>query len=243
MVTKELVELEYIEASIKYNKLLRPEKVGEEFVMKGRIDVIDEDGGYWDTYDVKIIIPCNYPLELPILIETGLKIEQHEDWHNRNGVCCLSTNAKMHTVLKNKISLLNWLEKFAHPFLANHVYRIKTGNYANKEFAHGTLGIIQGYYEILNIFTIEEVEEKLKLICGIKKINRNEPCFCCSGKKYKNCFLINPTLHYFDIPYNTLLDDLKEISKYKSKNQINTKTIVNELPSVKSELSNVSEKH
>lgn len=211
MVTEELIRQEYNEANIKYRKLLPPEKVGGGFVLKGSIDVVDDDGGYWDNYEVSILVPSNYPMELPILLETGKKIERHEDWHNREGICCLSTNAKMYSVLGKNITLFNWLEKFAHPFLANHVYRIKTGSYANKEFDHGTEGIIQGYCEILNLNSTSEVIEKLKLICGIIKLGRNAPCFCNRDKKYKQCFLIEPTIHYFDIPYETLKKDLNEI--------------------------------
>lgn len=214
MVTEELIRQEYNEANIKYRKLLPPEKVGGGFVLKGSIDVVDDDGGYWDNYEVSILVSSNYPMELPILLETGKKIERHEDWHNREGICCLSTNAKMYSVLGKNITLFNWLEKFAHPFLANHVYRIKTGNYANKEFDHGTEGIIQGYCEIFNVTTEIEVIEKLKFICGSKKLGRNDSCFCGSGKKYKKCFLLESSNHYFNIPIETLKKDLAEIIQY-----------------------------
>jgi hypothetical protein len=216
MVTEELIRQEYNEANIKYRKLLPPEKVGGGFVLKGSIDVVDDDGGYWDNYEVSILVSSNYPMELPILLETGKKIERHEDWHNREGICCLSTNAKMYSVLGKNITLFNWLEKFAHPFLANHVYRIKTGNYANKEFDHGTEGIIQGYCEIFNVKTEIEVVERLELICGSKKLGRNDSCFCGGGKKYKKCFLLEPSNHYFNIPIETLKKDLKEIIQQQS---------------------------
>lgn len=211
MVTEEIIHQEFNEARTKYNKLLPPEKVGEGFIIKGSIDVIDDEGGYWDNYDVNILIPRAYHLDLPILIETSNKIIRHEDWHNRDGICCLSTNAKMFSVLGKDISLFNWLEKFAHPFLANHVYKIKTGNYANNEFDHGTEGIIQGYCEIFNLTYANEVIDRINLIIGNKKQGRNHLCFCGSGKKYKKCFLEQPSSHYYDIPLHILMSDLKEI--------------------------------
>lgn len=212
MVTEEIIRQEYHDTLIRYNKLLPPEKLGEVFVVKGSIDVIDDEGGYWDTYQVNITIPSNYPLELPILNEISGKIERHEDWHNRNGICCLATNAKMFYVLGENISLINRLDKFAHPFLANHVYRVKTGSYANKEYDHGTEGIIQGYCEIFEVTETYEVINKLKQVCGLQKLGRNDPCFCNSGKKYKKCFLENPSEHYLGIPYNVLKSDLEEIN-------------------------------
>lgn len=211
MVTKELIQQEFIDSSAKYQKLLPPERLGNGFVIKGSIDVIDDNDQYWDTYDVNILIPECYPLELPILVETSTKIERHEDWHNRGGICCLSTTAKMYSILGKDLTLFNWLEKFVHPFLANHVYRIKTGHYANKEFNHGALGIVQGYCEIFNVESIFEVIEKLKLICGVKKLGRNNPCFCGDGKKYKKCYLLDPSKHFLNIPLELLKRDLNEI--------------------------------
>lgn len=214
MVTEQLIHQEYSDALIKYRRLLLPEKVGEGFIIKGSIDVIDDEGSYWDTYDVSILIPAYYPKELPILTETSKKIERHEDWHNRDGICCLSTNAKMFHVLGEEINLLNWLDKFAHPFLANHVFRVKTGQYANNEFDHGTEGIVQGYCEIFILTTIKEVIDRLNLVCENKKLGRNDLCFCGSEKKYKKCFLLNPIKHYSSIPLDTLKKDLTEITHY-----------------------------
>jgi len=211
MVTQELIQQEYNDACVKYDKLLPPKKKGDGFVISGSIDVVDGDGGYWDTYDVNIIIPKNYPFELPFLIETSKKIIRHEDWHNRDGVCCLSTNAKMFSTLGRDISLFNWLEKFAHPFLANHVYKIKTGNYANNEFDHGTRGIVQGYCEIFNLISAQEVAHRLHLILGTKRLGRNDPCFCKSGKKYKKCYIVDTSKHYLNIPLDALRKDLIEI--------------------------------
>lgn len=211
MVTKELIFQEYDAAIAKYNDLLPPEKSGEGFVLKGSIDVVDGDGVHWDTYNVSILIPRNYPSELPILIETSKKIVRHEDWHNRDGICCLSTNAKMFSVLGKDISLFNWLEQFAHPFLANHVYKVKTGHYANNEFDHGTAGIVQGYCEIFNLIGVKEVIDRLNLIIGNKKQGRNDQCFCKSGKKYKKCFLARPSDHHCFIPLDQLKNDLEEI--------------------------------
>lgn len=214
MVSEEIIRLEFDEAAKKFEKLIQPEKCDAGWMIKGSIDVIDDEGSYWDTYAVNIIIPKNYPEELPVLIEIGDKIERSDDWHNTTGVCCLSTNAKMFTILDGNITLLNWLKTFAHPFLANHVHKIKTGHYANKEFEHGTPGLIQGYYEIFKTSNENEVVTTLKFLCGVLKLGRNAMCFCESRKKYKRCFLIDPNSHYHKIPLYILNKDLNEIMNY-----------------------------
>lgn len=217
MVSEELINFQYVEAGKKFKKLNSPEKCEVGWRIKGHIDVIDDEGGYWDTYEVRIIIPDGYPEQLPILIETSKKIERHEDWHNTDGICCLSTNAKMFTTLKGDITLLRWLEKFAHPFLANHVYKIKTNAYASSEFEHGTAGLLQGYFEIFETLNVHEVIRMLRLMSGCLPMSKNAKCFCGSGKKYKRCFLLNPNIHYQKIPLQILKADLYHIKKYLNK--------------------------
>lgn len=214
MVTDEVIKYQFEEAAQKFRKLNPPKKYKDDWVINGYIDVIDDEGGYWDTYDIIINIPLSYPYDLPSLMETGNKIPKEANWHNSNWTCCLSTNAKMFYLLENNITLLRWLEKFAHPYLANHVYKKKTGKYAGKEYDHGTNGLIQGYYEIFDLSGSNEVLQRLMLICELQKLGRNDPCFCKSGKKYKKCFLIDPSNHQLGIPASVLQRDLNEINDY-----------------------------
>lgn len=210
MVSKEIINNHYIEASLKYNKLELPKYVNDQWYINGNIDVIDDEGGYWDTYSVCILLPKEYPAKLPLIKETSKKIAHHEDWHNGT-YCCLSTEAKMHSDMSGEITLLKWLDMFVHPFLANHVYKLKTGAYAGDEFEHGIKGIINGYLDIFAISNKEEVIKHLSYVTGRVKHSKNIHCFCKSGKNYKQCFLINPKKHYLNIPIEILKADLKAI--------------------------------
>jgi SEC-C motif. len=210
MVSEELVLRQYQEAKEKFPKLLKPKRVDNGWEIDGLIDVIDDEGSFWDTYQVKIIVPDKFPDQLFELHETGNKIQKGAEWHN-NDSCCLSTNAVMFSEMAGNITLLNWLDKFAYPFLANHVFKVKTGHYANEEFDHGNAGIIQGYFKVFRTNNLSLVLEKLNLITGIKSLGRNDPCFCNSGKKYKQCFLKDPKKHSPGIPISILQSDLNQI--------------------------------
>jgi hypothetical protein len=122
--------------------------------------------------------------------------------------------AVMFTEMAGCVTLVNWLEKFAHPFLANHVYRVRTGHYANEEYDHGTGGIIQGYFKVFKTNDVTTVVDKLKVLLGVKKIRRNDLCYCDSGKKYKKCFLVNRDRHSHGIPDTVMQNDLKQILTY-----------------------------
>jgi hypothetical protein len=212
---KEIIQEHLAEARIGYPKL--NDLVVENNIQKiaGTIDVIDDEGRYWDSYDVLIIIPDKYPNSLPVLIETSKKIERHIDWHIiSEGICCLSTQSTMFYELKGDITLLRWLDKFAHPYLANHVYKLKTGSYANEEFSHGTLGIIEGWKQILHSNNTKQTLSLLKRMAGIESMALNQLCFCNSGKKYKRCYLLNEVAHRMNIPLYQIMNDIKTIERF-----------------------------
>ena len=215
MVPEEVIISQYQSAKEKFPKLNHPVIVGEVWEITGAIDVIDDEDNHWGTYDVKVIVPKNYPDDIFELQETGGQIPKGENWHNSNS-CCVSTNAIIYSVLGEDLSLLNWIVKFAHPFLANHVYKVKTGEYAGGEFLHATEGIIQGYEKLFELNGVKEVFQKLKMLCSVLLLSRNDKCFCGSGKKFKNCYLHSPFTHKFaGIPYSLLQKDFEEIRNTK----------------------------
>lgn len=215
MVSEELIISQYESAKEKFPKLNQPDRVGEIWEITGAIDVIDDENNPWATYAVKIIVPKKYPEELFQLQETGGQIPKKADWHNSNS-CCVSTTAIIYSVLGEDLSLLNWLVKFAHPYLANHIYKVKTGEYAGGEFLHATDGTIQGYEKLFGLKGVKEVYLKLKMVCSVLQKGRNDKCFCGSGKKFKNCYLLSPFTHKFSgVPYSLLQSDFEEIRNTK----------------------------
>lgn len=213
MVSEQLIRDEYLQAAGKYKKLKPPVKRGNGWSIDGHFDVVDSDGHVWDTYGIRILLPENFPYDLPVLIETSGKIERSADWHNV-GFCCVATYAVMFRELGTPISLLKWLDRFVHDFLANHVIRLCDNEYPKGEYEHGTQGIIDGYKEIFSLGSDEDVLLRLRQLCRLSKIGRNDPCFCNSGKKYKKCFLQYRDEHYLGIPLRLLTSELSEIADY-----------------------------
>jgi len=212
MVREELINSQFEIAKQRFPKLHQPVRIGELWEISGAIDVIDDEGSLWDTYDIKITIPKNYPAEIFELQETGNKIKKDVGWHNGRS-CCVSTNATIFSTLGEDLSLLNWLVKFAHPFLANHIVKKETGAYAGGEFPHYIDGTIVGYEKLFDLQGALMVYNKLKILCSVLNLGRNNKCFCGSGLKFKKCYLHSPFTHKFSgIPYSLLQKDLEEIS-------------------------------
>jgi len=218
MELKKLIEKEYSQLLSSYPKLMKPVYQGNLWRIDGSIDVIDDEEGYWDTYQVSIFLPPGYPKDIPVLQETSEKIKRDINWHmSRAGFCCLGTRAKIFYDLSDGITLLKWLDKFAHPFLANHVFRIKTGSYADEEFSHGTKGIIEWWEKISGLNGAVAILQHLRQISGYRTQALNRPCFCESGKKYKRCYEINPSGHRYMISCKEIESDIDSIRKYLGK--------------------------
>lgn len=221
MVTKELIYDEYDELCTKYKKLLPPMEVKSGWwKIDGEFDVIDADGHKWETYGISILVSPKFPYDLPCLIETSNKIEHSVEWHNDYGFCCLATKAIIYNDLGSPISLLKWMDRFVHDFLANHVVKVLDKNYPKGEYPHYEEGMIVGYKEIFGLNTDSEVMRRLKLLCGILSLGRNEMCFCGSGKKYKRCFLLKPQEHYNNIPVSVLNEERIQIANWLKKMSI-----------------------
>ena len=177
----EIIRQHYIDAKSIYPGLSEPVSIDREFIIVGTVDIIDKNNTNWGTYEVKIVIPADYPMRIPILYETGGKIERLPEWHvNANGSCCLGPPAKIYMELFDGITLLNWLNKLVIPFLANHILKFKTGQYVDGEYSHGKIGIIEFYRKWLRTENYNEILRKLKYITGDVAYGRNDKCFCVS---------------------------------------------------------------
>lgn len=200
----------------KYPKLNLSSEANETFLIAGNIEIVDSNKFVWASYDIEIKISKYYPLILPTLFEKGGKIENHIDWHvYGDSSCCLGTNAKIYRELGDNITLENWFDKFAYPFLANHHYKIETGNYANGESKHGYAGVLDDYQELFNLPNHNAVIDYLRFVLELKKKSLNQECFCSSGKKFKRCFALNKKEHYKGVPKFVLRHDYKNLQAKK----------------------------
>jgi hypothetical protein len=208
------IKLELEELKCKHPKLNNLLQTKSGFTIAGKIEIIDSNNYVWAIYEIEIKISKYYPLIIPSLIEVGGKIENHIDWHiSHDGNCCLGTNAKIYRELGDNVTLENWFNKFAYPFLANHHYKIETGDYANGEFKHGNAGVFDDYKELFNLPDYKSVINYLKYVLGIKKLSLNQPCFCGSNKKFKRCFILNKQEHFKAVPKFVLEHDYKNLLK------------------------------
>lgn len=211
-----ILDQQYIEAFSKFPKLRKPFLYGEFGILEGEIDIVDKNNWCWGTYEVRIVFSPTYPAALPRCFEVSKKIIRHEDWHvNKEGLCCLGTDAKQFRDLPGGITLVKWLSLFVVPFFANHVHRVEIGSYADGELSHGPRGLYEDYSALLNIRDILQLIEQLRHMAGGITLSMNEQCFCGSGRKYKRCYLREPEMHMRGIPKFVIKSDILKLEAWK----------------------------
>lgn len=175
-------------------------KIQNIVILKGVIDIVDENDGHWESYKIKIVFNENeYPNVIPSVIELSNKINRNWDFHiSKKGECCLDIP---HTLLRYKrrgIELTNFYKDVIYPFFANHQYLLKEGNYANGEYLHEDKGVVQFYKEEFGLSEPNKIIQILKLALGLTKAEANKECPICGKPKYKKCCrpIVNQLLIY-----------------------------------------------
>ena len=149
-----------------------------------------------ETYDVGIIFDKELGLYAVPFFETFNKIiENHASVENaKECIEFFLTNDKfsaniikriaekhenfmdvVNKLLNTKYSIDELLEKYKSRYLENKIYSSTTVLYKSKAFSK-TLGIIE-----------EDIERPELEGIDLRKIGRNDPCPCGSGKKFKKC--------------------------------------------------------
>ncbi|MEI7491299.1 MAG: SEC-C domain-containing protein [Bacteroidota bacterium] len=191
-----------------YPRLYEPIQKDNQVLIEGTVDIIDRNKTNWATYEIRIVFPDNYPLRIPTLFEIGGQIERSPEWHvNHDGSCCLAPPAKIYLELVDGITLKKWLEKLVIPFMANHEFKLKTGQYSDVEYSHGGKGIREFYRKWFGMDDDKLILRKVKYITGEIAFGRNDGCFCGSGKKYKNCHWNSK--EYLEVPIEIIKEDIQ----------------------------------
>lgn len=191
MAKKKQFEADYQYACDQFPKLRRyfwNEEL-KFWVIDGELDICDTRGEYWDTFDIKIVVPNTYPYCVPYVLETGQKIPREDDRHiSKEGICCLDIEHRLLHMSRRGIRLADFITDKVYPYFANQIYYESEKHYSSGEYRHHFGGVKQFYEEDLQITSTEEVVLILNHILNEKELERNDPCFC--GKdKYKRCHL------------------------------------------------------
>lgn len=173
-----------------------------------------------DQYNIKIIIPADYPDSLPLVIETGQRIPPsfHKNPTEYGDSLCLEVGTKLKLDFSENPTILFFVNKFVIDYLFSYSYLKKTGHLPYGERPHGVLGIIDFYKEILGISDIRTILDFLKVLASGSF--REHQCICKSGKRTRNChgkiikkLLAKNIPEYFQNDYDSIIEVLSKNSR------------------------------
>ncbi len=174
-------------AHCKYPGLGLPYSHGGVVKLHAELEIVDTTGDLWGAFLVTITFPPAYPLVPPLLYEDQGRIKRVPDWHvNGNGSLCIGPEVSELVKYDRAAHLLDWLDRSAIPFLANHLHKERTGEYLNGELPHYSEGIWE-YYTTAWSCSRGEVLRRLRIINGAVRVSRQEACYCGSQATWLSC--------------------------------------------------------
>jgi len=169
---------------------IRP-TTGSELVLQGNFEFstqFDQLERIVDSYKLKIIIPVNYPKELPIVRETGNKIPFKPDYHvNPDGSLCLGSEFRLLRILSKEPSLSSFSKQCLEPYLYSISYKLKYGALPFGELDHGKAGQLKDIADLLGLKSVKEAEYAIHLVSMKKRHANKQLCPCGCGLKLGKC--------------------------------------------------------
>lgn len=163
--------------------------------IKGTLRIKDNKDKELGSFLVDIAVPNNFPKEMPTVSEIGGSIPQLPERHNdvvpgqAHGRTCLKFRDAMYLEWSESCNIVDFIKKFVEPyFLWQIEYNLTGGKNSDQAFEHGVKGAIQFYSEILDIKGNKAVFKFVEYITK-KKIKKEWPCYCLSGKSLRDCHI------------------------------------------------------
>ena len=159
---------------------------------RGTVEIVGpitlkSESGIPEHISVRIALPPGYPREEPAVFDAGRRFLPHSpDRHFfSNGRCCLWLPPESRWSERDRDALDRFLDEVLVFFERQLIYDV-VGYFPGEDRAHGIAGFLE-YFLDAQDGEVQVVDRLLPLIFGSKKVSRNAPCPCGSGRKFKRC--------------------------------------------------------
>jgi len=145
----------------------------------------DSEQGRWE---VRITIPASYPYGFPDLFETSNLIPCIPDRHmGEDRKACLELPILKRSSAKIGLTLNRFIEDYVKKYFSWQVVYEYGDRDKLVSWGHGLDGIEEYFYEKLSSRDHAHIFWVLENYTIGQEPERNSPCYCQAGKKYKAC--------------------------------------------------------
>ena len=162
----------------------------ESVVVYGTYGISIPDSTRQIEFGISILIPINYPKQMPILFcnDPKLPIGNIDRHIMKDGSACLGVYADIMMRWSLKPGIVNFLENFVASFLVWQAYYDAHQSPPSwGERSHFAEGIIEYYAELIGMNKCQSVVEFMKLLARKNRPKGHEICPCGSGDRLRNC--------------------------------------------------------
>jgi len=160
-------------------------------IIDGQLDFIAEgqECQIEDSYSIKITVEDDFPHSIPRVWEIAGKIPKTPDYHvNHDDTLCLGSHIRLKMLLFRHPDIASFTAKCIVPYLFNVSFKLKHGgDFVTGELAHGTIGVIHDYADLLGLRIPDQVPYALKLLGLKKRIANKLACPCGCGLRLGKC--------------------------------------------------------
>lgn len=171
---------------------LRPSADGK-IILRGEFVLCATWGGeiISEPYDLKIVIPKEFPGDLPKVYDLVKKIPRTKErvYHvNGDDSLCLGSPLRLMMLLKQQPDLSGFSDLCLIPYLFAITKKLREGGpLIFSELAHETPGLIQDYRELLGLSAAADISYALSLAGARKRLANKKSCPCGCGLSLGRC--------------------------------------------------------
>jgi hypothetical protein len=163
------------------------------------LDIMDDQyGEIIDDFFIKIVIPKNFPEDIPTVYELEDRFPKTLDYHTYpDASLCLGSKMS----LKKRINETPTLEGFIHSCVVPYFYAIAMylqgkERFVFGELSHGLAGIIQDYMEVFELSSIEQVIKLLEILSLKSNQGNKKECPCGCNRIVTKCSFHKKVVEY-----------------------------------------------
>lgn len=137
-------------------------------------------------FNLEIIVPGDFPLAFPKVMELSDNIDKDYPHRYTNGQFCLASDLELKMFFSQSEDICLFVEKYIIPYLYTYRYYKEYGVYPYGDRSHGVMGNIE---YLKDLFVVENWDQVFNLIFFIiqSPYRGHLMCPCGSGNRIRNC--------------------------------------------------------
>jgi len=156
--------------------------------VRGSFPLLSSDGDLLDRFNIRVVLPADYPQALPIVFETGGRIPKTADRHvfPRAGDCCVILEDTRWESFPIGASFRTYLDVPLRNYFLGQSLVERGDPWPFGDWSHGGRGILEYYSQAIESDDLKVVRSFVGLL-ALAQAKGHHTCFCGSESRLRDC--------------------------------------------------------